>query len=97
MGRKSFMRSIRKMFGGDGNNLIQDAALVATGAYLAKQNPDSSVLGVVGTAAKYAAYFFGGILLFFIVFFLIAILFGKPTQPPPADTTDSATGKPPTK
>ena len=45
--RKNFMK---KMFGGAG--LIESAALVGTGAYLARQNPDSDVLGVMGTAAK---------------------------------------------
>jgi len=88
----------KKIFGGDGEfgvgNLAQDAALVGVGAYLAKQNPDSSVIGVVGTAAKYAAYFFGGLLLFFIVFILIVVMFGKRTDtPPPANTTNSASGK----
>jgi len=88
----------RKTFGGDGEfgvgNLAQDAALVGVGAYLAKQNPDSSVIGVVGTAAKYAAYFFGGLLLFFIVFILIAVMFGKKADPPPpANATNSASGK----
>jgi len=82
----------RKMFGGDG--LVEDAALVGMGAYLAKQNPDSSVLGVVGTAAKYFAYFLGGLLLFFIVFILIAVMFGKKADPPPpANATNSASGK----
>lgn len=41
----------------------------------------------------YVAYFFGGLLVFFIVFIIIVTLFGKPTQPPPADATNSASGK----
>jgi len=95
------MKSVRKMFGGvDGEmgvgNLVQDAALIGTGAYLQKQNPDSSVIGVVGTAAKYAAYFFGGLLIFFIIFIIIAVMFGKQnTTPPPDDSTNSASGTPP--
>jgi hypothetical protein len=98
MGRKSFMKAIRKMFGGaDGQfgvgDALQSAALVGTGAYLAKQNPDSSVIGVVATATKYAAYFFGGLLIFFIIFIIGAVMFGKPAPTPPADTTDSASGK----
>ena len=83
----------RKVFGGD-NSLLEDAALIGTGAYLARQNPDSSVLGVVGTAAKYFAYFAIGILLFFFVFIVIAMIFGKRTQPPPADSTNTASGVP---
>ena len=97
MGRKRFGK---KMFGGvldSFGDVVEDAALIGTGAYLARQNPDSSVVGVVGTAAKYAAYFFGGLLLFFIVFIMIVVMFGKKTDPPPADTTNSASGKPPTK
>jgi len=86
MPRKSFLK---KMFGGDGNSLIEDAALIGTGAYLARQNPNSSVVGVVGTAGLYFAYFIGGLILFFIVLFLIAMIFGKKSTPPPADATNS--------
>jgi hypothetical protein len=94
------MKSVRKMFGGDDGQFgvgdaLQSAALVGTGAYLQKQNPDSSVIGVVATATKYAAYFFGGLLIFFIIFIIIAVMFGKPAPTPPADTTDSASGTPP--
>ena len=96
MVRKSFMKSIRKMFGGDGEfgvgNLVEDAALVGTGAYLARQNPSSSVLGGVGTAGMYFMYAIGGLLLFFVFFFLIAVVFGKKTTPPPADATNTASG-----
>ena len=77
------------MFGGDGNSLLEDAALIGTGAYLARQNPNSSVLGVVGTAGLYFAYFIGGLILFFVVIFVIAMIFGKKTTPPPADATNS--------
>lgn len=89
----------RRVRGGDGEvgDLVQSAALIGTGAYLARQNPNSSVLGVVGTAAKYFAYFIIGIFLFFLVFFLIALLFGKRTDPPPADATNTASGAPPKK
>ena len=102
MGRKSLMKSIRKMFGGaDGEfgvgDALQSAALVGTGAYLAKQNPDSSVLDVVGTAVKYTAYFFGGLLIFFIIFIMILVLFAGKKEDAPNDTTDSASGKPPRK
>lgn len=86
------------MRGGDEygpGNLLQSAALVGTGAYLARQNPDSSILGVVGTAAKYFAYFTIGIVLFFVIFFIILVLFGKKQSPPPGDSTDSASGTPP--
>jgi len=76
------------MFGGD-ESLLKDAALIGTGAYLARQNPNSSVLGVVGTAGLYFAYFIGGLILFFIVLFLIAMIFGKKSTPPPADATNS--------
>jgi hypothetical protein len=87
---------MKKMFGGDGeNNLLTDAALIGTGAYLARQNPNSSVLGVVGTAGMYFAYAMGGLLLFFIIFFLFAVVFGKKTTPPPANATNSASGTPP--
>jgi len=89
MVRKSFMK---KMFGGDVNNLFEDAALIGTGAYLARQNPNSSVLGVVGTAGMYFAYAMGGLLLFFIIFFLLVVVFGTKTQPPPANATNSASG-----
>jgi hypothetical protein len=78
-------------------NLVQDAALIGTGAYLARQNPDSSILGVVGTAAKYFAYAIAGLVLFFLIFFLFAMIFGKRTAPPPADTTNAASGTPPPK
>ena len=89
----------RRMRGGEGEfgNLAQSAILVGTGAYLARQNPDSSVLGVVGTAAKYFAYFTIGILLFFVVFFVIALIFGKKQNPPPGDATNTASGAPPQK
>jgi len=86
MPRKSLLK---KMFGGDGNSLLEDAALIGTGAYLARQNPNSSVLGVVGTAGLYFAYFIGGLILFFVVIFVIAMIFGKKTTPPPADATNS--------
>jgi phosphotransferase system glucose/maltose/N-acetylglucosamine-specific IIC component len=87
------------MRGGEGGvgDLVQSAALIGTGAYLARQNPDSSILGVVGTAAKYFAYFTIGILLFFVVFFVIALIFGKKQNPPPGDATNTASGAPPQK
>lgn len=84
------------MFGGDdfSNNLVGNAALVGLGAYAARQNPNSSVLGVVGTVGLYTAYFFGGLLIFFIVLIFVLTLFGKKSpNPPPADTTNSASGK----
>ena len=89
----------RRMRGGEGGvgDLVQSAALIGTGAYLARQNPDSSILGVVGTAAKYFAYFTIGILLFFVVFFVIALIFGKKQNPPPGDATNTASGAPPQK
>ena len=91
----------RRMRGGEGEfgmgNLVQDAALIGTGAYLARQNPDSSVLGVVGTAAKYFAYFTIGLLLFFFIFIIIAMIFGKKVDPPPSDATNTASGAPPKK
>lgn len=90
MPRKSFLKSVKKMFGGDfENNLLTDAALIGTGAYLARQNPNSSVVGVVGTAGMYFAYAIGGLILFFIIFFLFAMMFGKKTTPPPADSTNT--------
>lgn len=92
MPRKSFMK---KMFGGD-ENLFKDAALIGTGAYLARQNPNSSVLGVVGTAGLYFAYFTVGIIIFFIVVFILVMIFGKKGQPPPANATNSTTAPPPT-
>lgn len=94
MPRKSFFK---KMFGGDGNSLIEDAALIGTGAYLARQNPNSSVLGVVGTAGMYFAYFTVGIIIFFIVVFILVMIFGKKGQPPPANATNSTTAPPPAK
>jgi bacteriorhodopsin len=91
----------RRMRGGEGEfgmgNLVQDAALIGTGAYLARQNPNSSVLGVVGTAVKYFAYFTIGIILFFVIFFIIVMIFGKKTEPPPIDSTNAASGTPPPK
>lgn len=75
-----------------GLGLIESAALVGTGAYLARQNPDSDVLGVMGTAAKYFGYFLLGLFIFFIVLFSILMIFGKRSEPPPADTTNSASG-----
>ena len=87
----------RRMRGGEDfgmGDLAQDAALIGTGAYLARQNPNSSVLGVVGTAAKYFAYAIGGLFLFFVIFFLFAMVFGKKTTPPPADSTNTASGAP---
>ena len=88
----------RRMRGGEGEfgNLAQSAILVGTGAYLARQNPDSSVLGVVGTAAKYFAYFIVGLILFFIIFFVLVSIFGKKNETPPADATNTASGTPPT-
>jgi hypothetical protein len=75
-----------------GLGLLESAALVGTGAYLARQNPDSDVLGVMGTAAKYFGYFLLGLFIFFIVLFSILMIFGKRSEPPPADTTNSASG-----
>ena len=88
----------RRMRGGEGGvgDLVQSAALIGTGAYLARQNPDSSVLGVVGTAAKYFAYFIVGLILFFIIFFVLVSIFGKKNETPPADATNTASGTPPT-
>ena len=82
---------IKKIRGGAG--LLESAALVGTGAYLARQNPDADVVGVMGTAAKYFGYFLLGLFLFFIVFFILVMIFAKPSQPPPQDTTNSASGK----
>jgi phosphotransferase system glucose/maltose/N-acetylglucosamine-specific IIC component len=86
----------RRMRGGDGEvgDLFQSAALIGTGAYLARQNPDSSILGVVGTAAKYFFYFIIGLVLFFVIFFVLVSIFGKKSDPPPADTTNAASGDP---
>jgi uncharacterized membrane protein len=84
MGRK------RNQKGGLG--LIESAALVGTGAYLARQNPDSDVLGVMGTAAKYFGYFLLGLLIFFIVVFSLLFMFGKPSESPPKDATNTASG-----
>ena len=90
----------RRVRGGDSGvgDLLQSAALVGTGAYLARQNPDSSVLGVVGTAAKYFFYFIIGLVLFFVIFFVIFFvlvsIFGKKNENPPADTTNAASGDP---
>ena len=75
-----------------GLGLIESAALVGTGAYLARQNPDSDVLGVMGTAAKYFGYFLLGLLIFFIVVFSLLFMFGKPSEPPPKDATNTASG-----
>lgn len=76
-----------------GLGLIESTALVGTGAYLARQNPDSDVLGVMGTAANYFGYFLLGLFIFFIVLFSILMIFGKPSEPPPKDATNSASGK----
>ena len=75
-----------------GLGLIESAALVGTGAYLARQNPDTDVLGVMGTAAKYFGYFLLGLLIFFIVLFSLLFMFGKPSEPPPKDATNTASG-----
>jgi uncharacterized membrane protein len=75
-----------------GLGLIESAALVGTGAYLARQNPDSNVLGVMGTAAKYFGYFLLGLLIFFIVLFSLLFMFGKPSESPPKDATNTASG-----
>ena len=75
-----------------GLGLIESAAIVGTGAYLARQNPDSDVLGVMGTAAKYFGYFLLGLLIFFIVLFSLLFMFGKPSEPPPKDATNTASG-----
>jgi len=79
----------RRMRGGDGvRNLVEDAALIGTGAYLARQNPDTSIFGIIGIAAKYALYVFLGLLAFILVLFFFAWAFGKkkenfdvPTEP----------------
>ena len=86
----------RRMRGGEGGvgDLVQSAALIGTGAYLARQNPDSSILGVVGTAAKYFLYFIIGLVLFFVIFFVLVSIFGKKNENPPADTTNAASGDP---
>lgn len=76
-----------------GLGLIESAALVGTGAYLARQNPDSDVLGVMGTAAKFFGYFLLGLFIFFIVIFSLIFIFGKPSEPPPKDATNTASGK----
>lgn len=85
------VRTIRKSRGGAG--LIESAALVGTGAYLARQNPDADVVGVMGTAAKYFGYFILGLFLFFIVFFILVMIFAKPSEQPPKDATNTASGK----
>jgi len=85
------VHKMRKSRGGAG--LIESAALVGTGAYLARQNPDADVVGVMGTAAKYFGYFLLGLFLFFLVFFTLVMIFAKPSQPQPEDTTNSASGK----
>jgi uncharacterized membrane protein len=85
------VHKIRKSRGGAG--LIESAALVGTGAYLARQNPDTDVVGVMGTAAKYFGYFLLGLFLFFLIFFTLVMIFAKPSQPQPEDTTNSASGK----
>ena len=86
----------RRVRGGDSGvgDLVQSAALIGTGAYLARQNPDSSILGVVGTAAKYFFYFIIGLVLFFVIFFVLVSIFGKKNENPPADTTNAASGDP---
>jgi hypothetical protein len=76
-----------------GLGLIESAALVGTGAYLARQNPESDVLGVMGTAAKYFGYFLLGLFIFFIVLIGLLFMFGKPSEPPPKDATNTASGK----
>jgi hypothetical protein len=58
-----------------GLGLVESAALVGTGAYLARQNPDSNVLGSMGTAAMYFGYFLLGLFIFFIVLFSIIMIF----------------------
>jgi len=83
---------IRKLRGGE-MGLVESAALVGTGAYLARQNPNADVVGVMGTAAKYFGYFLLGLFLFFLVFFTLVMIFAKPSQPQPEDTTNSASGK----
>jgi hypothetical protein len=98
MGRKSFMKSIRKMFGGaDGQfgvgDALQTAAIVGATTAYNRSHPESGVMDTLATATKYAAYFFGGLLIFFIIFIIVAVMFGKPAPTPPADTTDSASGK----
>jgi len=85
------VHKIRKSRGGAG--LLESAALVGTGAYLARQNPDADVVGVMGTAAKYFGYFLLGLFLFLLVFFILVMIFAKPSQSPPEDTTNSASGK----
>jgi uncharacterized membrane protein len=85
------VHKIRKSRGGAG--LIESAALVGTGAYLARQNPDADIVGVMGTAARYFGYFLLGLFLFLLVFFILVMIFAKPSQPPPEDTTNSASGK----
>ena len=77
------------MRGGDEvGSLVEDAALIGTGAYLAKQNPNTSTFGIIGIAAKYALYVFLGFMAFVLVLFLFAWAFGKkkehfdvPTEP----------------
>jgi uncharacterized membrane protein len=75
-----------------GLGLIESAALVGTGAYLARQNPNSDVVGVMGTAAMYFGYFLLGLFIFFIVLFSLIFIFGKPSEPPPKDATNTASG-----
>lgn len=102
MGRRSFMKSVRKMFGGDDGQFgvgdaLQTAAIVGATTAYNRSHPESGVMDTLATATKYAAYFFGGLLIFFIIFIIIAVVFGKRTDPnpPPADTTNSASGTPP--
>jgi uncharacterized membrane protein len=85
------------MRGGD-ESLLKDAALIGTGAYLAKQNPDTSTLGIVGLAAKYALYVFLGFFAFILILFLFAWAFGKkkehfdvPTEPSEKGDKEAAT------
>jgi hypothetical protein len=47
----------------------------------------------MGTAAKYFGYFLLGLLIFFIVVFSLLFMFGKPSEPPPKDATNTASGK----
>jgi hypothetical protein len=100
MGRKSFMKSIRKMFGGvDGQfgvgDAIQTAATIGATTSYNRAYPESGVMDTLATVVKYAAYFFGGLLVFFIIFIIIAVMLAsnRKDTPPPEDATDSASGK----
>ena len=88
-------RRFRKVRGGFGfEDAAQTAAVVGMTTAYNRAHPESGVMDTLATAVKYFTYFIVGFVLFIVIFIIISLLYGKKQEPPPADTTNAASGDP---